>query len=84
MLSAILGRNFMKECYLPLGDLMDDMALINSAINFILYCFMSKQFRKSFGETVGLNKDSKFSSESRVLVLELSWPYEVVFSTRLR
>jgi hypothetical protein len=27
---------------------MDVLALINSAINFILYCAMSRQFRKTF------------------------------------
>lgn len=27
---------------------MDILALINSAINFILYCVMSRQFRKTF------------------------------------
>src|SRR5690349_21160946 len=31
-----------------LGDLMDILALINSGINFILYCSMSKQFRDHF------------------------------------
>lgn len=30
------------------GDLMDVLALINSAINFILYCSMSRQFRNTF------------------------------------
>ena len=30
------------------GDLMDIIALINNAINFILYCSMSKQFRDTF------------------------------------
>ncbi len=33
---------------------MDAMALINSAINFILYCVMSHQFRKTFVETFRL------------------------------
>lgn len=30
------------------GDLIDILALINSGINFILYCSMSRQFRKTF------------------------------------
>ncbi|XP_061386664.1 uncharacterized protein LOC133321592, partial [Musca vetustissima] len=29
-------------------DIMDIMALINSSINFILYCSMSRQFRTTF------------------------------------
>lgn len=31
-----------------LGEVMDILALINSGINFILYCSMSRQFRKTF------------------------------------
>lgn len=30
------------------GDLMDVLALLNSSINFILYCSMSRQFRQTF------------------------------------
>lgn len=54
LLSAVNGLKFFHQCYNPLGDFMDAMALINSAINFILYCFMSKQFRKTFVETFRL------------------------------
>ena len=56
LLAAIIGDRFLKECYSPLGDLMDAMAITNSAINFILYCFMSKQFRKTFVETFHLER----------------------------
>ncbi|XP_055626841.1 G-protein coupled receptor dmsr-1-like isoform X2 [Toxorhynchites rutilus septentrionalis] len=48
LLSAILEKHFFYNCYLKLGDLMDMLALINSAINFILYCSMSRQFRNTF------------------------------------
>lgn len=45
-----------KRCYIHIieryirikGDLIDILALINSGINFILYCSMSRQFRKTF------------------------------------
>lgn len=53
MLSAVLD-GFFDKCYIPLGDLMDDMALINSSINFLIYYFMSKQFRKTFIDMFGL------------------------------
>lgn len=33
---------------------MDDIALFNSSINFLIYYFMSRQFRKNFIETFGL------------------------------
>lgn len=32
------------------GELMDALALVNSAINFILYCAMSRQFRTTFAQ----------------------------------
>ncbi|XP_060657307.1 G-protein coupled receptor dmsr-1 [Drosophila nasuta] len=48
LLNVLLGDAFLMECYLRLSDLMDVLALINSSINFILYCSMSKQFRSTF------------------------------------
>ena len=39
---------FFEVYYVPLGDVMDIVALINNGINFILYCSMSKQFRDTF------------------------------------
>lgn len=32
------------------GDVIDILTLINSAINFILYCTMSRQFRMTFNQ----------------------------------
>ena len=46
-MSAIFGQQFFLECYNPVGEMMDMMALTNSAANFILYCLMSSQFRKT-------------------------------------
>lgn len=40
-----------NELYNPLGDILDIMALLNNAINFVLYCSMSKQFRDTFVDT---------------------------------
>uniref|UniRef100_A0A1A9X0D9 G-protein coupled receptors family 1 profile domain-containing protein n=1 Tax=Glossina brevipalpis TaxID=37001 RepID=A0A1A9X0D9_9MUSC len=48
LLNIVLGRKFLMQCYLRLSDLMDILALINSSINFILYCSMSRQFRTTF------------------------------------
>ncbi|KAB0795454.1 hypothetical protein PPYR_12293 [Photinus pyralis] len=50
LLSVSIGSKFERQCYNPLGDLMDILALTNSAINFILYCAMSRQFRTAFQE----------------------------------
>lgn len=41
---------FFDRVYMPLGDLLDIVALCNNAINFVLYCGMSTQFRKTFFE----------------------------------
>ncbi|GFR66442.1 FMRFamide receptor [Elysia marginata] len=39
---------FTSVVYYKLGDLLDIVALINNAINFVLYCIMSSQFRNTF------------------------------------
>ena len=44
----IFIETFYLEVYTPLGDILDIMALCNNAINFVLYCSMSKQFRDTF------------------------------------
>lgn len=50
LLSGIFGRCFFKYCYHLFGEIMDILALLNGAINFVLYCTMSKQFRSAFME----------------------------------
>lgn len=50
LLSVILGPSFLNTCYVMLGDVIDILTLINSAINFILYCTMSRQFRTTFNQ----------------------------------
>lgn len=51
-LCAILGQDFFENVYQPTGTLTDLLALINSSVNFILYCFMSTQFRITFYRVV--------------------------------
>ena len=50
ILAMISGLNdhFFDEIYSNLGDVMDLLVLLNSAVNFILYCIMSQQFRDTF------------------------------------
>ena len=45
---AAMNDYFFREVYSALGDLMDVLVLINSAVNFILYCGMSQKFRDTF------------------------------------
>ncbi|XP_013136980.1 PREDICTED: probable G-protein coupled receptor 139 [Papilio polytes] len=52
LMSGALGRCFFKRCYDLFGELMDALALLNGAINFILYCSMSRQFRTTFGQLI--------------------------------
>ena len=47
---AIRGNDFYHDCYHPLGELMDMMALINSAVSFIPYCLMSQEFRNTIAK----------------------------------
>jgi hypothetical protein len=58
LLSATV-KDFYKSVYVPLGDLMDFIALVNNAINFVLYCSMSQQFRSRFLQMY-LRKTAKF------------------------
>ncbi|CAK1584650.1 unnamed protein product [Parnassius mnemosyne] len=48
LMSGLLGLCFFKRCYNLFGEIMDFLALVNGAINFILYCSMSRQFRQTF------------------------------------
>ncbi|VDL89400.1 unnamed protein product [Schistocephalus solidus] len=47
-LVAKMGNCFLYTVYVPIGDLLDLLVLLNSSTNFILYCAMSQQFRASF------------------------------------
>ncbi|CAG5126707.1 unnamed protein product [Candidula unifasciata] len=44
VLSATIP-GFFLSVYVPLGDMMDMVALVNNGINFLLYCIMSRDFR---------------------------------------
>ena len=66
MLSAILGQQFFLECYNPVGEMMDMMALINSAANFFLYFIMSTEFKKTLNKICGINKLT-FTAKSEVI-----------------
>ncbi|GFR78591.1 FMRFamide receptor [Elysia marginata] len=45
---SAVDEDFFEKVYVQLGDFMDILVLINSAVNFILYCIMSQQFRDTF------------------------------------
>lgn len=47
LLTAIAPHLFLI-CYYAFGEVMDLMALVGSAVNFVLYCSMSRQFRTTF------------------------------------
>ncbi|CAH2073783.1 unnamed protein product, partial [Iphiclides podalirius] len=47
LLTAIAPQLF-QQCYYAFGEVMDLMALVGSAVNFVLYCSMSRQFRNTF------------------------------------
>nr|QVK45662.1 G protein-coupled receptor [Proales similis] len=52
LLSIIIGPEFYSNVYLPMGDLIDMLALINNSINFLLYCTMSRAFRNTFYDLI--------------------------------
>ncbi|KAK6174915.1 hypothetical protein SNE40_013474 [Patella caerulea] len=50
VMSACLD-GFFENVYFLLADILDMAALINNAINFVLYCIMSQQFREHLLDT---------------------------------
>ncbi|XP_033724687.1 sex peptide receptor-like [Pecten maximus] len=52
ILLSLFLKGFFEHVYIPLGDAMDIIALINNAINFLLYCTMSSDFRKTLVQMV--------------------------------
>lgn len=47
LLTGIFGRRFGQEVYDHLGDFFEMLTLLYSSVNFILYCFMSKEFKNT-------------------------------------
>ncbi len=56
-------QQFFYEVYAYYADLLDVIVLLNSSINFFLYCFMSAEFRKKFTETFCLAKKQQPTGE---------------------
>lgn len=65
ILSGIFGEVFFTHVYVNLGELMDILALFSCAVNFILYCSMSKQFRTTFKRLFWSDEMMEFLYERR-------------------
>lgn len=48
IMCCVFVDNFFENVYIPLGDVMDTLALLNNSVNFVLYCTMSYEFRSTF------------------------------------
>ncbi|XP_018328860.1 probable G-protein coupled receptor 139 [Agrilus planipennis] len=64
LLIGIKGKCFFLKCYQNFGEIMDLLALLNGAINFILYCCMNRMFRTIFGQLFRQKILYKWSSQS--------------------
>ena len=71
MLSAILGTEFFDSCYVPLGEILEIIALINCATNFVLYCLMSSQFRTTGRKLLSLRGKSVSGTFRRMSSIKL-------------
>ncbi|XP_029651562.1 sex peptide receptor [Octopus sinensis] len=76
ILSATLER-FFGDYYTPLGDLMDIVALINNAINFVLYCSMSQEYRRTLMQIYC----SVLSTQRSIVTLDMA--PELITNTRI-
>lgn len=68
LLTVLLPHNFFDDCYKLFGELLDMLALCNGAINFILYCSMSRQFRTTFSQLFFPEVATKLSSKGEPMV----------------
>lgn len=46
IIMSAMSMDFFRNVYMLVADTLDMIALINNAINFVLYCTMSQQFRE--------------------------------------
>lgn len=84
LLSATVP-GFYDNVYNPLGDLLDFVSLLNNAINFILYCLMSQQFRNKFFniyiKPVWDRRGNVVTSNSELLILREQIPRTMTTTT---
>jgi hypothetical protein len=52
ILNAIFTTDVHHYIYLTLGDVLDLLSLVNSSVNFILYCLMSSRYRHTFCQVI--------------------------------
>ena len=78
-----LDEDFFKTIYIYLGDFLDLLVLLNSAVNFILYCGMSQRFRDTF-RALFLGGGTKRPQNNRTAVTELCTSRNGDSSTILR
>jgi len=65
MILSSVNSQFTNGIYLNLGDLFDIMVLVNSAVNFLLFCTMSRQFRQTFVVVFCRRRSQTLVSRSR-------------------
>ncbi|KAE9554335.1 hypothetical protein FO519_002445 [Halicephalobus sp. NKZ332] len=52
ILNAIYTTDVHMYVYLTLGDVLDLLSLVNSSVNFVLYCLMSSRYRHTFCQVI--------------------------------
>ncbi|CAB3397355.1 unnamed protein product [Caenorhabditis bovis] len=52
ILCAIFTTDVHRYLYFYLGDILDLLSLLNSCVNFVLYCVMSSRYRQTFWEVI--------------------------------
>ena len=56
---SVNDNKFYKSIYVPLGDFLDVIVLINGSVSFILYCLMSSSFRKMLCSNFKFTRNQK-------------------------
>ncbi|CAI2355494.1 unnamed protein product [Caenorhabditis sp. 36 PRJEB53466] len=52
ILCAIFTTDVHRYLYFYIGDVLDLLSLVNSSVNFVLYCVMSSRYRQTFWEVI--------------------------------
>uniref|UniRef100_A0A7E4UWH7 G_PROTEIN_RECEP_F1_2 domain-containing protein n=1 Tax=Panagrellus redivivus TaxID=6233 RepID=A0A7E4UWH7_PANRE len=52
LLNAVYTTDVHHYIYLTLGDVLDLLSLVNSSVNFVLYCLISSRYRHTFCQVI--------------------------------
>ena len=76
---CVAVKDFFRDVYMPVSDIIDLMALVNSAIHLGHYCTMSRQFRTCLTDSVDAcvrwcRKGAEHAASDSTTLTQVGWP----------